>query len=154
MRPPKYFALYKRLLSAQGSFWTGEFDFPQGLRMESLTGCPDEAMLGIAEICALAHWKSSEQRKGSLSFRELIRRGDEIEQRLHQHSSEPPSLGDQAPLHPNLIFAADAGTVAFQSPEVRPVLGSLFRESVVLFLHTVLSDSNPGMSKAPHPLRK
>ncbi|EKM49458.1 uncharacterized protein PHACADRAFT_201720 [Phanerochaete carnosa HHB-10118-sp] len=29
------------------------------LRMDKLTGCPDEAVLAIAETAALAHWKKS-----------------------------------------------------------------------------------------------
>lgn len=151
LRPPKYFALYRRLLGEKGGYWSvhmpgSEADFSQcGLQMETLTGCPDEAMLGIAEVSALAHWKANELRKGSLSTRELIRRGDDIEQRLRQHRSEP-SFGDQAPLHPNLMQAsiADSGAITFPTEDVRRVLANIFRESVLLYLHTILSDANPG----------
>ncbi|GBE84085.1 hypothetical protein SCP_0600630 [Sparassis crispa] len=50
--------------------------------MGTPTGCPDEAVLATAEISALAHWKAAEQRSGSFSMRELVRRRDLIEQQL------------------------------------------------------------------------
>jgi hypothetical protein len=112
--------------------------------METLTGCPDEAMLGIADVSALAHWKTTEQRKGSLSFRELIRRGDEIEKKLRQHFDDPPNFViDQAPLHPGLALPEN-GTSPFVSEEMYRILSGIFRESVLLYLHTILSDANPG----------
>lgn len=112
--------------------------------METLTGCPDEAMLGIAEVSVLAHWKAAEKRKGSLSLRELVRRGDEIEQRLHQRASDPMKFREQAPLHPNLLQSGDNSGDVFPTAETLRTLASVFRETVVLYLHTVLNDANPG----------
>jgi len=156
MRPPKYFALYRRLFSEGGGYWAGHLqggDFQQGcLRMEALSGCPDEAMLGIAEVSALAHWKATEQRSGSLSFRDLVRRGDAIEQRLRKHCSDPPKFADMdhVPLHPNLLQASSMaetgqGALAFPNEAMRLLVANIFRETVVLYLHTVLNDSNPGV---------
>ncbi|KAJ7679032.1 fungal-specific transcription factor domain-containing protein [Mycena polygramma] len=107
MRPPKYIALYKRL-------WQLASSEPE-IRMDALTGCPEEVLLGIAEVSELSHWKATEKRKGSLSNRDLIRRGDEIEQRLRKASSAPS------------------------------LVARIFSETVLLYLHTVLSDSNPGV---------
>jgi hypothetical protein len=118
--------------------------------MDLLTGCPDEAMLAIAEITTLCHWKAAEQRRGTLSVRELIRRGDDIEQRLHKNQVDLPCIGnlDQTPLDPNLVQQTSAvtepGAAAFPSDSVLQKVCSIFRESAVLYLHTVLSNANPG----------
>jgi C6 transcription factor Pro1 len=156
MRPPKFCALYRRLFGEGGGYWAGHLqggalDIQPGLRMEALSGCPDEAMLGIAEVSALAHWKATEKRNGSLSYRDLIRRGDAVEQRLRKHRSDLPQFADmdQVPLHPNLLQAssmaeAGQGTLAFPNDAMRLLVANIFRETVVLYLHTVLNDSNPG----------
>src|SRR5262245_3805982 len=77
-RAPKYLSFYRRLLGGGTGFWHSEGD----MRMESLTGIPDGVLLALAEVSALAHWKAQQQRHASLSVRELIRRGDGIEQQL------------------------------------------------------------------------
>ncbi|KAK0450208.1 fungal-specific transcription factor domain-containing protein [Armillaria borealis] len=140
MKQPKYLALYKCLLGDQNGFWG------RGLHMENLTGCPDEAMLALAEISGLAHWKTSEQAKGSLSFRELVRRGDDIEQRLRNRQREPSNFGEQTPLHPNLMQTAmsDAGAISYPD-EVMQLVGNLFRESALLYLHTIINEDNPAV---------
>jgi len=123
MRPPKFLALYRRLFGHNNNFWTGSHDDSYELRMDSLTGCPDDVMLGIAEISALAHWKTQEQQNGCLSMRELIRRGDAIEQQLRTHT-EPVSFAemDQAPMHPSLpgtnIDYAGPQSMSGLSPQV------------------------------------
>jgi len=132
--------------------------------MDSLTGCPDEVMLGMAEVSALAHWKAQEQQNGSLSMRELIRRGDAIEQQLRAHTGPEFFAGiDQAPLHPSLPGAAGVDyisptlhaslslpqsnhtTIPFPSEDMRRLVAGIFREAVILYLHTVLSDPIPGV---------
>jgi len=166
MRPPKFLALYRRLFGNSSDFWAGSSHSHSDsyeLRMDSLTGCPDEVVLGIAEVSALAHWKAQEQQNGCLSMRELIRRGDAIEQHLRTHT-EPESFAevDQAPMHPSLPgtkvdYAGSSSMPALSSPEsvntaiqfpseeMRRVVAGIFRETAVLFLHTVLSDSVPGV---------
>jgi len=165
MRPPKYLALYRRLFGNNNDFWASSShgqDDSYELRMDSLTGCPDNVMLGIAEVSALAHWKVQEQQNGCLSMRELIRRGDAIEQQLRTHT-EPESFAevDQAPMHPSLrgtnidythshlsalsLPQAVDTTIQFPSEEMRRVAACLFRETAILYLHTVLSDPIPGV---------
>jgi hypothetical protein len=136
LRPPKFLQLWKQLLSEQ-KYWVNgnNLDMPQRLRMDLLSGCPDEAMLAIAEVSALAHWKTSQLRNGSLSYPELIRRGTAIEQQLRQY---PPNDYD-ARLH----GTADATQ---PSPEDRSFAASIFREAAHLYLHTVLSSSMPEIS--------
>ncbi|KAE9399793.1 hypothetical protein BT96DRAFT_965533 [Gymnopus androsaceus JB14] len=136
MRPPKYLMFYKRLLSRSTC--------SPALQMETLTGCPDDAMLAIAEVSALAHWKTMQRCQSTLNYRELIRRGDEIEQRLHQNAATPVFEKD-APLHPD-ILQPSISDVVFPDEEVRKQLASIFRAAASLYLHTVLHDSNPGVS--------
>jgi hypothetical protein len=166
-KPPKFLPLYRRVFGSGGDFWGGSghnLDDSYELRMDSLTGCPDDVILGIAEVSALAHWKAQEQRNGCLSMRELIRRGDAIEQQLRTHT-EPESFTemDQAPMHPSLpgtnvdytgsqsmsISALSPPqsmntTIQFPSEDMRRVVAALFRETAILYLHTVLSDAVPG----------
>ncbi|KAJ7158512.1 fungal-specific transcription factor domain-containing protein [Mycena filopes] len=145
MRPPKYLALYKRLFGDLTGWHlhTGE------IRMDTLTGCPEEVLLGIAEVSELSHWKAAERRKGTLSNRDLIRRGDEIEQRLRKSAAAPIARGeiDTTPLHPTLVQTESEAVDAapFPSNETRQLVAKIFSETVLLYLHTVLSDSNPGV---------
>jgi hypothetical protein len=109
--------------------------------MDTLTGCPDEALLMIAEVSVLAQWKTSAQREGTLSYRELIRRGDMIEQRLKQNVTD--TVNDvNLKLIPNETVGEP--DVAFPSDDARAVVADLFKEAGVLYLHTVLSGSSPG----------
>ncbi|KAG6910838.1 hypothetical protein DXG01_007153 [Tephrocybe rancida] len=152
VRAPKYLRLFKRLLGERGGYWpaVGDSDGLHSLRMDLLTGCPDEAMLALAEVTNLAYWKASEQHKGTLSFRELVRRGDDIEQRLRRHRSTTGRPGDldPAPLHSHLQTPAMEPRVApFPTEEARRTTAKLFCEAAVLSLHTVLSNANPGVSE-------
>jgi hypothetical protein len=133
LRPPKFLQLWKQLLSEQ-KYWVNG-DMPQRLRMDLLSGCPDEAMLAIAEVSALAQWKTSQLHNGSLSYPELIRRGTAIEQQLRQY----PANDHDA--------RSNNGTQPTQ--EDRSLAASIFREAALLYLHTVLSNSMPG--KWLHP---
>jgi len=135
LRPPKYLSLWKQLLT-EHKYWVNgnNLDMAQRLRMDMLSGCPDEAMLAIAEVSALAQWKALQLRNGSLSYPELIRQGTVIEQQLRQYSSNDRD----ARLH----STADATQ---PSQEDRSLVASIFREAAHLYLHTVLSNSIPGV---------
>jgi len=116
--------------------------------MDLVTGCPDEAILALAEVAMLAHWKAMEQRNSTLSYRELVRRGDDIEDRLRRQQSDRvcSSPVEQAPLHPNV---PPTGTVSevnspFPNEESRRLVAKLFCEAAVLFLNLVLSNATPG----------
>lgn len=157
---PKHLTFYRRLFSKGSGYWSltqqGIGD-ESNLRMDSLTGCPDEVLLGIAEIATLSCWKTQELRKGSLSMRELIRRGDVIERHLRTQTETVISAeGDRTPLNPELtsIFAehsnvqnsptGHAGT-PLPADDTRRIVADIFREATILYLHTVLSDPNPGV---------
>ncbi|KAG1821621.1 fungal-specific transcription factor domain-containing protein [Suillus subaureus] len=157
---PKHLTFYRRLFRRESNYWgltqQGIGD-ESALRMDSLTGCPDEVLLGIAEIATLSCWKTQELRKGSLSMRELIRRGDVIERHLRTQTETVLSAeGDQTPLHPELSsMVAEHGNVqnsptghvgtSLPADDTRRIVGDIFREATILYLQTVLSDPNPGV---------
>jgi Fungal specific transcription factor domain len=151
-RPPRFLKLLKRLFGEREGYWPSTEDpsIAHSLRLDLLTGCPDEAILAMAEISGLAHWKVTEQRRGTLSIRELIRRGDAIEQRLRRNQVDLPCDDelDQTPLHPNLVQQTSAvterGAAPFPSDNVLRQICSIFRESAMLYLQTVLSNAMPG----------
>lgn len=134
--------------------------------MDKLTGCPDEAMLAMAETAALAHWKTSELQNGTLSVRELVRRGDQIEQALKSrpescadldhNSPEPlpsmsPSLGETGlPIASGLPMAVSSPLIGGQdstSPtdDMRRTVAMTYRETAIMYLNTVISGAHPGV---------
>jgi Fungal specific transcription factor domain len=154
-RPPKYLTLYRRLLARCGDNATGaspywmESDMDGGfdLRMESLSGCSDDVMLAIAEISALAHWKDTVSSNRSLSVRQLVRRGEEIEQRLRAIDTEPPSstAGANSGLpHPNLpVQPLTDGAHASPDNHTRRTVANIFREAAILYLQMVVNGNYP-----------
>lgn len=140
-RGPRFIGLWRRLLGERGTYWNQNIPFQWGLRMDTLVGCPDEALLMIAEVSVLTQWKKNARREGILSCRELIRRGDVIEQHLSQNVTDT-RLTNDVNLAGETVGEPD---VAFPSDEIRTVVADLFREAAVLYLHTVLSGPCPGV---------
>ncbi|KDQ57064.1 hypothetical protein JAAARDRAFT_207410 [Jaapia argillacea MUCL 33604] len=153
-RPPVYLALYRRMFTPDPT-WTGSIGGGQGLRMDILTGCPDEVLLSIAETSNLASWKAHEKARGTLSVRELVHRGRLIEQDLrrarprlnldsHQHLESRISTPDS-----HASFAT--GVSSFESPapmpahDARRAVVTIFYETAILYLNTVISDFHPGV---------
>ncbi|KAF8134962.1 fungal-specific transcription factor domain-containing protein [Boletus edulis] len=150
---PQHLAFYRRLYRGGGGFWSATLSMSakedSDLRVDNLTGCPDEVLLGIAEVSTLSCWKAQEMRKGCLSMKELIRRGNIVESHLRScdpmYSREP----DQTPLHPELPADGDlnlkgmAGIPAVV--DTRQLVAKIYREAAVLYLHTVLSEPIPGV---------
>lgn len=149
---PKHLAFYRRLYRGGGGFWSATSGLSakedSDLRVDTLIGCPDEVLLGIAETSTLSCWKIQEMRKGCLSMKELIRRGNIIESHLRScepmYSREP----DQTPLHPDLPADEDSNLKGMAGisavVETRQVVAKIYREAALLYLHTVLSDPIPG----------
>ncbi|KAG7089213.1 hypothetical protein E1B28_010915 [Marasmius oreades] len=133
LRPPKYFNLYQRLLLMDNSNSLQ----PGGMQMEALSGCPDEAWLAIAEVSMLTSWKELEERKGSLSLRELVIRGDDIERWLRVHIGTTTTSWNTDPLPPKHMYRANVETTLL-TDEVREVIANIFRETALLYLHTVV----------------
>jgi len=159
MQPPRFLPLYHRLWAGGAGYWAAAAPQLADTRMDTLTGCPDEALLALAEISALGHWKAAETRNGSLSTRELIRRGDAIEQRLKQRAGPRQFLDvDQTPLDPHVVamLAAVPESSGMPSPSLTPEgtpvaeaarrqIVEIYREAALLYLHTILSESLPAV---------
>jgi hypothetical protein len=84
-------------------------------------------------------------------MRELIRRGDAIEQGIRQiqettatSSGLSLDLGLIAELSP-LMSGDSCSDSPFLSDDSRRGVRGLFKESALLYLHTILSDPNPGV---------
>ncbi|KAH9921883.1 fungal-specific transcription factor domain-containing protein [Fomitopsis serialis] len=165
--PPRFLALYQRLFGSGGSgFWANS---PQtDVRMDLLTGCPDEVALAIGEISALASWKNAELRRGGLSVRELIRKGTQIETSLRQRPMlRQPGEGNLTPLDASLAQATldlhlpvpggmpaplsspstsmHGHTTGMLKADALPIVGELWREGAILYLNTVLSENLPNV---------
>ncbi|KAF8150823.1 fungal-specific transcription factor domain-containing protein [Crassisporium funariophilum] len=142
LQPPKFLPLWQHMLGDQNNYWVSgnDLEMPHRMRMDTLTGCPDEAMLAIAEVSALAHWKASQIRNNCLSYPELIRRGTVIQQQLRRYQTDQSVINDTSSsrLH-------GSGDMLQPTEEERSLVGSIFRETAYLFLHTVLSNSTPGV---------
>lgn len=148
---PKHLTFYRRLYRGGGGFWSGTSGMNAkedwDLRVDSLTGCPDEVLLGIAEVSTLSCWKAQEMRKGCLSMKELIRRGNIVES--HLRSCEPMCSRepDQTPLHPDLPVDEDnlKGMVGIPAVvDTRQLVAKIYQETALLYLHTILSGPIPG----------
>lgn len=148
MQPPRFIEVYHRIFKGKAAYGTNQL----GSLFESFTGFPDEILYAIAQTSELAFWKSQESLKGTLSTRELIRRGDAIEQGIRQvqettatSSGLSLDLGLIAELSP-LMGGDSSSESPFLNDDARRGVQGLFKESALLYLHTILSDPNPGGS--------
>lgn len=150
MQPPRFMDVYHRIFKGGNTaFGAGQF----GSLFESFTGFPDEILYAIAQTSELAFWKSQESLKGTLSTRELIRRGDAIERDIRQiqettatNSCLSLDLGLIAELSP--LIGDSNSESPFLKDDARRGIKGLFKESALLYLHTTLSDPNPGGSRS------
>jgi hypothetical protein len=146
MQPPRFMELYHRIFKGKTAFGAGQL----GSLFESFTGFPDEILYAIAQTSELAFWKTQESLKGTLSTRDLIRRGDAIERGIRQiqettatSNGLPLDLGLIAELSP--LMSGDSNSESpFLNDDVRRGVRGLFIESALLYLHSTLSDPNPG----------
>lgn len=89
-------------------------------------GCPDEVLLILAETADLAQWKRQERRLGTLSTRDLLRRGEAIELMLRDYISAASAMQVQhmRPPRPSGEHNAPSLDALLQSKQmdvVRPV---------------------------------
>ena len=134
------------MFKAKTAFGTGQL----GSLFEPFTGFPDEILYAIAQTSELAFWKAQESLKGTLSTRELIRRGDSIERGIRQiqeTTATSSGLSLDLGLGPELspLMSGDSNLDSpFLNDDARRGVRDLFKEGALLYLHTTLSDPNPG----------
>ncbi|XP_006459066.1 hypothetical protein AGABI2DRAFT_201001 [Agaricus bisporus var. bisporus H97] len=152
-RGPKFFSLWRRLLGERGTYWgQNHTTFQRGLRMDTLIGCPDEVLLMILEVSLLAQWKATTQHEGILSYRELIRQGNEIEQRMKQNVTDTRLINDNnVSLIQNEMMSKPEMLL---DDDTRGAVATLFREAAILYLNTVLSGPCPGVPEISEGVRK
>lgn len=139
MQPPRFMDVYHRMFKHKATF---------GSLFEPFTGFPDEILYAIAQTSELAHWKSQESLKGTLSTRELIRRGDIIERGIRDTTATNSGLSLDLGFGPELspLMSGDSNLDSpFLNDDTRRGVRDLFKESALLYLHTTLSDPNPGV---------
>lgn len=149
---PRHLAFYRRLYRGGGGFWSSTAGMSAkedwDLRIDNLTGCPDEVLLGIAEISTLSCWKVQEMRKGCLSMKELIRRGNIVESHLRSCELAYAREPDLTLLHPDLPVGEDLDPNGVPGilgvAETRQLVAKIYKEAALLYLHTILSEPIPG----------
>jgi len=133
---PRFLVLIKRLLGKECRFWSPENSDTRKINMEEFAGLPNNILLAMAEINALSHWKAAESSKGSLSYRELVRRGEVIDQLLREQPFPGDVLKEQTQASKTQP-GVDIGD------EVRQILVDIFREAAQLNLYAIISGCNP-----------
>jgi len=137
-KAPKFLELMRRLLGKDAPLWPpDDGDIMRKICMENFAGLPNTILLGIAETTELSHWKAGEIKKGSLSYRMLVRRGEEIEQLLHDQS--PPAT---IPGHGELPVPGQPSPVQV-GQETQQLIVNIFRQGALQYLNSVISGYNP-----------
>jgi hypothetical protein len=125
VREPRFLSVIRELFSPRIAFFDDEPTIPMTeYSMISVTGCENHIVLALAEIASLANWKEVNVKAGSLSVRELVKRGLRIEEILKKPSSVPYEF-------------VDAGEK--QRAQQRRLTSEAFRASAYLYLDSVVS---------------
>ncbi|KAH8987117.1 fungal-specific transcription factor domain-containing protein [Lactarius hatsudake] len=123
LQTPRFLSIYRELWSSRRGAYI-ESGGARQLSMMSVMGCENSTALAIAEISALACWKETHARQGTLSVPELVDRGRTIESECLVHPSPTPA-------HPSLSGK-------------RRLTADIFRATARVYLHSVLSGEYPG----------
>jgi len=168
LQSPRFLAIYRELWSSRrGAYIEGSSAARQQqqqqhqspLSMMSVMGCENSTALAIAEISALACWKETHARQGTLSVPELVDRGRTIESECLVHPSPMPAhpslggLGGGGDGGPGPSGASGsggggglygAGAADIELAEKRRLTADIFRATARVYLHSVLSGEYPG----------
>ena len=130
LREPYFLHVIRDLFGPQSAFFDGEPVVPMAeYSMMSVMGCENHIVLALAEIASLANWKEEHVNGGSLSVKELVKRGHKIEEILKNPSSYPYELD----------FNPDPA----QRAQQRRLTSEVFRASAHVYLHSVVSGNFP-----------
>lgn len=132
VREPYFLDVIRDLFGPQTTFFGDEPVRPMAeYSMMSVMGCENHIVLALAEIASLANWKEAHVSAGSLSVKELVRRGHRIEEILKKPSSYPDDCD----------FTLDVGERA--RAQQRRLTSEVFRASAHVYLHSVVSGDFP-----------
>ena len=132
VRRPYFLDVIRDLFTPQSAFFDGEPVGPMSdYSMMSIMGCEDHIVLALAEIASLASWKEEHVHAGSLSIKELVRRGHRIEEILKKPSSHPYE------------FDLNVDMEEMARAQQRRLTSEVFRASAHVYLHSVISGDFP-----------
>ncbi|KAM6504486.1 Fungal specific transcription factor domain containing protein [Amanita muscaria] len=132
----RFLELMRRLLGEESHTWSPSDGDTRKIRMENFAGLPNNILLGIAEINGLSCWKSTEINNGSLSYRKLVHRGENIERLLQDQSFTAVALKEEA-------GAAGLPSAIEIGEKTQKVIVDIFREGALQYLNGVISGYNP-----------
>ncbi|KAF8442441.1 fungal-specific transcription factor domain-containing protein [Boletus edulis BED1] len=129
VREPRFLGVIQELYGRQSAFFDDVPAVPMAeYSMMSVMGCENHIVLALAEIASLANWKEAHVSAGSLSVKELVRRGHKIEEILIKPSSYPSE--SDVTLDP----------AESQRAQQRRLTSEVFRASAYVYLHSVVSE--------------
>lgn len=108
-----------------------------GISLERHTGCRDSVMALILEISLLDKWKKEAQGANRLSFVELVKRGDVLQNRLRQELAEIDTKSNPWTTRESSPVATDT----------HPEISKLFILSAITYLHVVISGPYPEVAE-------
>ncbi|OQV06049.1 Fungal Zn2-Cys6 binuclear cluster domain-containing protein [Cladophialophora immunda] len=100
-------------------------------RLWDRRGCEDWVLLTLLDIAILRDWKQKSSRAGTLSLRELNRRAEIIESRLHEGVAK-----FAGPFSPSTFAAVD---------EEKRMVTNIYVNGALVFLHVVVSGFYPNI---------
>jgi hypothetical protein len=106
-----------------------------GIRLETLMGCRNWAMILIFEISLLDDWKKEAEKAHKLSIIELAKRGGQIEERLREKLAD---IDDTPPTGTSL-----GNTYGMFSASTHTEITKIFALSAMIYLHVVMSGAHP-----------
>ena len=132
VREPRFLDVIRELFNPRTAFFDDEPAIPMTeYSMMSVMGCENHIVLALAEIASLANWKEVNVKAGSLSVKELVKRGHRIEEILKKPSSHPYDFD----------ITVDPGEK--QRAQQRCLTSEVFRASAHVYLHSVVSGDFP-----------
>ncbi|KAG8213097.1 hypothetical protein J3R82DRAFT_11493 [Butyriboletus roseoflavus] len=132
VRKPYFLDVIRELFTPQPAFFGDDPVVPMSeYSMMSVMGCENHIVLALAEIASLASWKDEHVRAGSLSIKELVKRGHRIEEILKKPSSHPYE------------FDVDVDVGERTRAQQRRLTSEVFRASAHVYLHSVISGDFP-----------
>lgn len=108
---------------------------PPPVQLEKIMGCENWAVFQIMDIANLSHWKTVEEANGTLSMRELVRRGAEIEQILEEGLAKN-SLDSTA-------FEQLSPSSRCKPNQNIPEVTRIFASAALVYLHVIVSGPYP-----------
>lgn len=111
----------------------GQRMVPRQLSMMAVMGCENAIVWALAEVSALAQWKTEQLARGTLSVPELVRKGAAVE----KHLTPAPAA----------FFTDDLAMYRQYSSEI-------FRASTSVYLHSVVSGDYPAVGEIRRGVRE